>query len=113
MTTPLHPHHDETAACLRELYSKSIPEAGIVVEQFPFGLFRYSRFKALELKPTEKIRISFTDSEKVIQFMPADDPRRKTLLMPHSSVRESHPGRTSVPFRIRRRRGTDGCTRLA
>ena len=38
--------------------------------------------EALEMKPTEKIRISFTDPEKVIQFMPVDNLRRKTLLMP-------------------------------
>ena len=38
--------------------------------------------QALELKPTEKVRISFIDPEKVIQFVPVDDPGRKTLLMP-------------------------------
>lgn len=47
MTTPPHPYHDEIATCLRALYSEPIPDARIVVEQFPFGFFRYSRFKLL------------------------------------------------------------------
>jgi RNA polymerase sigma-70 factor, ECF subfamily len=38
--------------------------------------------RALELKPTQKVRISFIDPEKVIQFVPVDDLGRKTLLMP-------------------------------
>jgi len=38
--------------------------------------------QALALKPTEKVRISFIDPVKVIQFVPVDDPGRKTLLMP-------------------------------
>ena len=39
----LHPFHDEIAKGLRELYSESIPEAGIVVERLASGLLRYSR----------------------------------------------------------------------
>lgn len=38
--------------------------------------------QALELKPAQKVRISFIAPEKVIQFVPVDDPGRKTLLMP-------------------------------
>jgi GNAT superfamily N-acetyltransferase len=41
-TMSTHPCHSLIVTCVRQLYSESVPEAGIVVEQLPIGLLRYN-----------------------------------------------------------------------